>query len=71
MIAKRLLHQAVLRGHTALFKVASDMLTTRLLRTVLHSSHATILCVVQVGYLPYGARYVDLLFEVITRRYQL
>ncbi len=28
------------------------------------------LCVDEVGYLSYDARYADLLFEVITRRYQ-
>jgi DNA replication protein DnaC len=30
----------------------------------------TVLCVDEVGYLSYDSRYADLLFEVITRRYQ-
>jgi DNA replication protein DnaC len=29
-----------------------------------------LLCIDEVGYLSYDARYADLLFEVITRRYQ-
>jgi DNA replication protein DnaC len=29
-----------------------------------------VLCVDEVGYLSYDSRYADLLFEVITRRYQ-
>jgi DNA replication protein DnaC len=79
MIAKNLLHQAVLRGHTARFTVASDMLhdlaaqdsSTQLARRLRRYTTPTLLCVDEVGYLSYDARYADLLFEVITRRYQL
>jgi DNA replication protein DnaC len=78
MLAKNLLHQAVLRGHTARFTVASDMLhdlagqdSSRLLaRRLRRYTGPDILCIDEVGYLSYDPRYADLLFEVITRRYQ-
>ena len=79
MIAKNLLHQAILRGHTARFTVASDMLhdlaaqdsSTQLARRLRRYTTQSIICIDEVGYLSYDARYADLLFEVITRRYQL
>jgi DNA replication protein DnaC len=79
MIAKNLLHQAVLRGHTARFTAASDMLhdlaaqdsSTQLARRLRRYTTPAILCCDEVGYLAYDTRYADLLFEVVTRRYQL
>lgn len=78
MIAKNLLHQAILRGHSARFVVASDMLhdlaaqdsSTQLARRLRRYTSVPLLCIDEVGYLSYDARYADLLFEVITRRYQ-
>jgi DNA replication protein DnaC len=78
MIAKNLLHQAILRGMSARFTAASDMLhdlaaqdsSTQLARRLRRYTTPTVLCVDEVGYLSYDARYADLLFEVITRRYQ-
>jgi DNA replication protein DnaC len=78
MIAKNLLHQAILRGYSARFTAASDMLhdlaaqdsSTALARRLRRYTTPTMLCVDEVGYLSYDARYADLLFEVITRRYQ-
>lgn len=78
MIAKNLLHQAVLRGYSARFTAASDMLhdlaaqdsSTALSRRLRRYITPAILCVDEVGYLSYDARYADLLFEVVTRRYQ-
>jgi DNA replication protein DnaC len=78
MLAKNLLHQAVLRGHTARFTLASDMLhdlaaqdsSMQLSRRLRRYTTPALLCVDEVGYLSYDARYADLLFEVITRRYQ-
>ena len=78
MLAKNLLHQAVLRGHTARFTLASDMLhdlaaqdgSTQLARRLRRYTGPQVLCIDEVGYLSYDARYADLLFEVITRRYQ-
>jgi DNA replication protein DnaC len=79
MIAKNLLHQAVLRGHTARFTAASDMLhdlaaqdsSTQLSRRLRRYTTPSVVCIDEVGYLAYDTRYADLLFEVITRRYQL
>jgi DNA replication protein DnaC len=79
MIAKNLLHQAVLRGHTARFTAASDMLhdlaaqdsSTQLARRLRRYTTPAVLCCDEVGYLAYDTRYADLLFEVVTRRYQL
>ena len=78
MIAKNLLHQAILRGHTARFVLASDMLhdlaaqdsSTQLARRLRRYTSVGLLCIDEVGYLSYDARYADLLFEVITRRYE-
>ena len=79
MIAKNLLNQAILRGLSARFTAASDMLhdlaaqdsSTALARRLHRYTSPAVLCVDEVGYLSYDARYADLLFEVITRRYQL
>lgn len=79
MIAKNLLHQAVLRGYTARFTAASDMLhdlaaqdsSTQLSRRLRRYTTPALLACDEVGYLAYDTRYADLLFEVITRRYQL
>ena len=78
MLAKNILHQAILRGHTARFTLASDMLhdlaaqdsSTQLTRRLRRYTTPAVLCVDEVGYLSYDSRYADLLFEVITRRYQ-
>ncbi len=78
MIAKNLLQQAILRGHSARFTAASDMLhdlaaqdsSTQLARRLRRYITPALLCVDEVGYLSYDTRYADLLFEVITRRYQ-
>jgi DNA replication protein DnaC len=79
MLLKNLAHRAVLHGHTARFTLASDMLhdlaaqdsTTALARRLRRYTSPIILAVDEVGYLSYDARYADLLFEVVTRRYQL
>ena len=79
MLLKNLAHQAVLHGHTARFTLASDMLhdlaaqdsTTALARRLRRYTSPTILAIDEVGYLSYDARYADLLFEVVTRRYQI
>lgn len=78
MIAKNLLHQGILRGFTARFIAASDMLhdlatqdsSTLLSRRLRRYTCPAILAVDEVGYLSYDTRYADLLFEVVTRRYQ-
>ena len=79
MLLKNLAYQAVLHGCTARFTLASDMLhdlaaqdsSTALARRVRRYTSPTVLAIDEVGYLSYDARYADLLFEVVTRRYEL
>lgn len=77
LIAKNLLHHAVVNGHTARFTMASDMLhelaaqdsDASLARRLRRFTNPALLCIDEVGYLNYDNRYADLLFEVVTRRY--
>ena len=79
MLLKNLAYQAVLKGCTARFTLASDMLhdlaaqdsSTALARRLRRYTSPAILAIDEVGYLSYDARYADLLFEVVTRRYEL
>jgi DNA replication protein DnaC len=77
MIAKNLVYQAVVRGATARFVTASEMLndlvsqeaTSALQRRLRRYCAPQVLAVDEVGYLSYDHRHADLLFEVVTRRY--
>jgi DNA replication protein DnaC len=77
MILKNVAHQAVVRGHNVRFATASDMLadlaaqesSAALARRLRRYTMPHLLCVDEVGYLSYDSRYADLLFEVVTRRY--
>jgi DNA replication protein DnaC len=77
MIAKNLVYQAVVRGATARFVTASEMLndlvaqdaTSALQRRLRRYCSPQVLAVDEVGYLSYDHRHADLLFEVVTRRY--
>lgn len=77
MLLKNLAHQAVLRGYTVRLTTASDMLndlaaqesTPALNRRLRAYTTPNLLCIDEVGYLSYDSRYADLLFEVVTRRY--
>ncbi len=77
MLLKNLAYQTVMRGHTARFTLASDMLhdlaaqksTTALTSRLHRYTTPTVLAIDEVGYLSYDARYADLFFEVVTRRY--
>jgi DNA replication protein DnaC len=77
MILKNVAHQGVVRGHTVRFATASDMLadlaaqesSAALARRLRRYVSPNLLCVDEVGYLSYDTRYADLLFEVVTRRY--
>jgi DNA replication protein DnaC len=77
MILKNVAHQAIVRGHTVRFVTASDMLadlaaqdsSTAVARRLRRYTVPQLLCVDEVGYLSYDNRYADLLFEVVTRRY--
>ncbi len=78
MLLKNLAHQAVLHGHSARFTLASDMLhhlaaqdsTIALARRLRRYTSPRLLAIDELGYLSYDARYADLLFEVVTRRYE-
>lgn len=77
MILKNVAHHAIVRGHTVCFATASDMLadlaakdsSSALARRLRRYTTAQLLCIDEVGYLSYDSRYADLLFEVVTRRY--
>jgi DNA replication protein DnaC len=77
MILKNVALHALSRGHTVRFATASDMLaelsaqdsSSGLARRLRRYTIPQLLCVDEVGYLSYNSRYADLLFEVVTRRY--
>ena len=77
MLAKNLVHHAVMNGYTARFTMASDMLhelaaqdsDASLARRLRRFTGPQVLAIDEVGYLNYDNRYADLLFEVVTRRY--
>ena len=77
-IAKNLAHLALLGGYSARFTTASAMLNdlaaqdsaAGLARRLRHYCRPTLLVCDELGYLSYDSRYADLLFEVVTRRYQ-
>lgn len=77
MLAKNLGHACVVAGHTVRFTTASEMLNqlaaedsaTALERRLRRLCRPRVLIVDEVGYLSYGTRHADLLFEVVSRRY--
>jgi len=78
MLSKNLVHQAVLAGHSALFLTASDLLldlnsqdTSRALERRLRAyTRPHVLAIDEIGYLAYDAHAADLLFQIISRRYE-
>lgn len=78
MIAKNIVYNAVHKGHTALFVQASQMLvdlgaqdsTTGLERRLKHYLKPGLLCIDEIGYLSYDQRAADLIFQVVSRRYE-
>lgn len=78
MIAQNLAYQALLKGYTARFITASALLndlavqesTGALQRRLRVLCHHQFLVIDEVGYLAYDNRHADLLFEVVSRRYQ-
>lgn len=76
-IAANLLHRVLLAGHTALRVTASEMLNDlaaqdsalALARRLRRYCHPTVLMLDEVGYLAFGTRHGDLLFEVVSRRH--
>ena len=78
MIAKNLVHEAILAGHSARFLTAADLIldltrqeTARALQHRLRSYlRPSLLAIDEVGYLAYDAHAADLLFQVVSRRYE-
>lgn len=78
MIAKNLAQLALLAGYNVRFVSAAQMLgdlaardsASALNRRLGHYCRPPLLVIDELGYLSYGARYADLLFEVVSRRYQ-
>jgi DNA replication protein DnaC len=77
-IARNIAHQAVLRGHNVLFTSASQMLNelaaqdgdSALKRRLALYARPQLLLIDEVGYLSYSNRHADLLFEIVSRRYE-
>ena len=78
LLARNIAHAAVLQGHSALFVEAASMLldlgaqdsARALERRLRHYARPALLCIDEVGYLSYDARAADLLFQIVSRRYE-
>lgn len=77
-IAQNITHHAVLQGHSALFVTAAQMLgdlTSRdgdlaLRRRLKYYAQPQLLVIDELGYLSYGTRHADLLFNIVSSRYE-
>ena len=77
-LARNIAHQAVLAGHTVLFTSAGQMLNdlaaqdgdSALKRRLARYARPQLLVIDEVGYLSYANRHADLLFEIVSRRYE-
>lgn len=78
MIASNIAHQSILKGFTALFTTAAGMLNelaaidsdSALRRRTKYYIQPELLVIDEVGYLSYSNRHADLLFEIISQRYE-
>lgn len=78
MLAKNLLHRAIMLGYSAKCVSASKMLSdlasqdgsAALHRRIRSYCQPYVLCIDELGYLSYDNRYADLLFEVVSGRYR-
>ena len=77
-LARNIAHQAVLAGHSVLFTSAGQMLNdlaaqdgdSALKRRLARYARPQLLVIDEVGYLSYANRHADLLFEIVSRRYE-
>ena len=77
-IARNIGHQAVLNGYSVAFVEASRLIldlasqdgARALERRLRHYARPALLCIDEIGYLSLDARAADLLFEVVSRRYE-
>lgn len=78
MIAKNLIHSAVMQGYNAHYITAAELLgdlaavkSDALLKRRLKAyAKFDVMCIDEIGYLSYGDRHADLLFELINRYYE-
>src|SRR5712692_9437052 len=78
LFAKNLVYQAILAGHSARFLTASELLldlngqeTARARERRLRSyAKPALVAIDEIGYLSYDAHAADLLFQVVSRRYE-
>jgi len=79
MIAQNIVHQAILAGHGVVFVTAAQLLldlgsqeSARALDARLrhYCTRTSLLVIDEVGYLSYDNRNADLLFQVVSRRYE-
>jgi DNA replication protein DnaC len=77
-IARNIAHRALIAGHTVLFTTAGQLLgdlaaldsDSALRRRLRHYARPQLLAIDEIGYLSYSNRHADLMFELISRRYQ-
>ena len=77
-LAKNIAHHALVNGYTVRFITASEMLNdlaaqdsgSALRRRLKHYVNPQLLVIDEIGYLSYGNRHADLLFEIISQRYE-
>ena len=77
MIVQNIAYAAVQAGHTVLFRTASEILADlhcdspqRLRRRLQHYARPALLCIDELAYLSYDPDAADLLFELVSRRYE-
>lgn len=78
MLARNVAHQALIRGHTVRFTTAGELLgdlaaldsDAALRRRLRHYASPDLLVIDEIGYLSYSNRHADLLFELVSRRYE-
>src|SRR3954452_23776649 len=77
-LAQNIANQALISGHTVLFTSAGQLLSdlsaldsdSALRRRLRHYARPQLLVIDEVGYLSYSNRHADLMFELVSRRYQ-
>ena len=77
MLAQNLAHEAVLQGHVVRFVTASQLLNelaaqdmSGLDRRIKKYTSPGLLIIDELGYLSYNSRHADLLYEVVSGRYE-
>lgn len=78
MVAKNIAQHAILAGHSALFITAADLLldlgkqegARALERRLRYYAGITLLIIDEIGFLAFDNRNADLLFQIVSRRYE-